>query len=102
METLKLKAFSQKRNEMLIKGIQASNVERLKVYLRKYHISQKELVYLCDEICSQSNTSLQLIDLLIEKGLKITHKRYLFLGMIGMKDCSIFKTKHFLKYLEGS
>lgn len=98
METLKLKAFSQKRNEMLIKGIQASNVERLKVYLRKYHFSQKELVYLCDEICSQSNTSLQLIDLLIEKGLKITHKRYLFLGMIGMKDCSIFKTKHFLKY----
>lgn len=95
---IKLSPLNVEKTQYFIDGLKNSNYERVKVFVNKYVFSQKDLNYLCKNVLIHYNVSLKVIDLLIEKGLKINNKNYFHLGFQSLANSSFYQSHSFIQY----
>lgn len=97
-KSFKINSLSSKQNQMFLNALLHSNYERVRLYLERFTITQKEFKTLCDEYLINANVPLTIVDLFLERGLILNNRQYSCLIFQGLKDFSLFKSKHVLKY----
>jgi hypothetical protein len=97
-KTLKLSNLSKKQQELFITAVIHSNYERIKIYLNKFSFTQNELKEICNKYILIYETSLRVVDLFIEKGLMLSHRQYAALIFQGIKNASLYQSKHVLRF----